>query len=168
MACDERMIANVYRIIDRLIGAMLIVLVGNVLLIILSRQIGMSVAWAYDLARWLVIWMAFIGSVSLTGQGGHLTINFIYAMLPSRAQLLGIVVASICTAVFAGVVAYYGGLEVYRMYAFNERSMSGLLPAALGYSILPIGFGLIALASAVYAVRAIKSWDKAGSRWPTA
>lgn len=146
---------------------MLIVLVGNVLLIILSRQIGVSVAWAYDLARWLVIWMAFIGSVSLTGQGGHLTINFVYAMLPSRAQVLGMVVVSICTALFAGVVAYYGGVEVYRMYAYNERSMSGLLPAAIGYSILPIGFGLIALASAVYAVQSIKSWSKAGSRRTT-
>lgn len=153
----DRVIEKVYHSIDELMGWILVVLVCNVLLIILSRQIGVSVAWAYDLARWIVIWMAVIGSVSLTGRGSHLTIDFVFARLPRNVQLLGMIVASVCTALFAGLVAYYGGLEVQRMYAFEERSMSGILPAALGYSVLPIGFGLIALASVDHIIRSVRS-----------
>lgn len=157
MARYDRIISKIYHSIDQLIGWMLIALVCNVLLIILSRQVGMSVAWAYDLARWLVIWIAFLGSVGLTGQGSHLTIDFVFVKLPRRVQLFGTILSSLCTILFAGLVVYYGGWEVHRMYVSDERSMSGVLPAAVGYSILPIGFGLIAIAGVHFLVRSVRS-----------
>jgi TRAP-type C4-dicarboxylate transport system permease small subunit len=138
---------QIYSIIDRLVAVLLLVLVGLVLFIILSRQIGVSWVWLYDLARWSLIWLVFLGAIPLTGRAGHLSIEVAAERLSAPLRYGGQALAAIASAGVAGLVAYHGGLEVLRMHEFGERSMSGRLPAALGYAILPLGFALLVLAS---------------------
>jgi C4-dicarboxylate transporter DctQ subunit len=135
---------------------LLAVLLVLICTIIFTRYIGVSWVWLYDLARWCLIWVVFVGAISLTGRGAHLTVDVAAEALPLKIRVLGQIAGAATTCVVALIVAYYGWLEVYRMYTFGERSMSGRLPAFLGYSVLPLAFALLALASLGYMRRVAK------------
>jgi TRAP-type C4-dicarboxylate transport system permease small subunit len=152
-----RVLEGSYRFLDRMIACLLLLLLMLVTSIILTRQLGMSWVWLYDIARWVLIWLVFLGAVPLTGRGGHLAIDIVAEALPPRIRWAGQVLVGVTTFGVAAVILYHGGEEVLRMYQFNERSMSGRLPAFLGYSILPLAFALLAIASLGYLRKAVKN-----------
>lgn len=132
-----------FRMIERFAGSLLVVLLVTVLIIIAARQVGWSAAWAYDLARWAMIWLVFFGMIALSGREQHLKIEIPMDRLPPKLTIFFNVLVAAATAGFGILIAYYGYLEVVRMYQFDERSMSGHFPAFAGYAILPLAFTLL-------------------------
>ena len=52
------------------------------------------------------------------------------------------------TVAVAALIAYSGGAEALHIrYEVDQRSMSGVLPAFIGYAVLPVAFTLLAFAA---------------------
>ena len=135
------------RFLDWSVTALLAALLVEVLLIILARQIGLSWVWLYDVTRWTLAWAVYSGAVALTYRSAHLAIDIAAKALPGWATSISRVSVIVCTVMICAIIAYFGGTETFRMFEAGERSMSGALPAFIGYAVMPLAFSLIALAA---------------------
>lgn len=152
---------RLFRFFDYCIAFLLLLLLIEVCAIILTRQAGLSWVWLYDVTRWTLAWLVFFGAIPLTGRGEHLTVDIAAAALPKKIRLFGRALSGAATCAVGVLIFYYGGLEVLRMYDFGERSMSGSLPAYLGYSVLPVAFGFLIIAGLFYLLTAVYGLLKA-------
>jgi TRAP-type C4-dicarboxylate transport system permease small subunit len=133
--------------LDGFVTFLMAALLLEVLLLIVGRQVGWSWVWLYDVTRWTLAWLVFIGAVPLAARGAHLAIDIASHALPGWLRRSSAALTALATAAVAGLIAYYGGAETHHMYEVDERSMSGTLPAFLGYGVLPVAFTLLAIAA---------------------
>jgi TRAP-type C4-dicarboxylate transport system permease small subunit len=150
MSWIERFTERVATTLDYFVTFLMAALLIEVLFLILGRQVGLSWVWLYDVTRWTLAWLVFVGAVPLARRGAHLAVDVAANALPPWAQSGSRALGAVGTAAVAGLVAYYGGEEAFRMYESGERSMSGLLPAFVGYGVLPVAFTLLALAGVAF------------------
>lgn len=121
-----------------ILATMSVVVFANVALRYLTNY---SLVWAEELARYLMIWMTFLGVGPVLRCGGHVGIDTLHHLLPQRlARLLRIGLALLMIAFFA-VMAWQG-------FDYMERSRFQTTPAmrisfTYIYAVLPIGFGLL-------------------------
>lgn len=147
MSAFKRCVESLMRPLDWLVTGLMAALLVQILLLILGRQIGLSWVWLYDIARWTLAWTVFVGAVPLTQRSAHLAIDVAANAMPRWAASISHVFVVTCTVAVSCVIAYYGALETLRMYQAGERSMSGALPAFIGYGIIPLAFTLLAVAA---------------------
>jgi TRAP-type C4-dicarboxylate transport system permease small subunit len=109
-------------------------------------------SWTEESARFLLVWVGFLGAALAFGRGGHLGVDYLMGKMAPEARGFAAVLSWICTLAFAGWVLLAGGS------ALVSRTMeSGQLAPALGiakgwvYLALPVAGAF----SAVFAVLGI-------------
>jgi TRAP-type C4-dicarboxylate transport system permease small subunit len=73
---------------------------------------GEQAKWTEELARFLLIWIALLGSAVAFGTRGHLGVDFFVGKFDPEAQKLMAVVANLIVLLFAITVFLYGGCRV--------------------------------------------------------
>lgn len=102
-----------------------------------------SITWAEEVARYLMIWMTFLGAGLVLRFGGHVAITNLHDLLSARGrQLIRILIAVILFAFFA-VMMWVG-------YEYMSRMGRQMTPAtrisfSYIYAAMPIGFALLIL-----------------------
>lgn len=118
-------------------------LIGVVVVQILGRTPLMTgPVWTEEAARWLWVWMAFIGIAEVERQDQHLRMGFLAAMLPDVVRR---VVFTVIDIVWLGVVlhlAWIGWTTVQR--TSNHAAVSLPLPNAVLYASGAVAFALVA------------------------
>ena len=139
MARAERLFvaANRWALILAL-AAMSLLIFANVLLRYLTNN---SIIWAEELARYLMIWMTFLGAGLVLRFGGHVAIDNIHRALPTRlARLLRVLLCLLLIAFFVAMI--------WQSIVYMQRMSFQTMPAmgfsfAYAYAAFPIGFGLL-------------------------
>jgi len=143
------------RLLERLDGvgralenASLVVLLGA-LIALAATQIFMrnvldsGFAWADELLRILVLWVAMLGAVAASRDRHHITIDILARVLPGRARLAAEALVDVFTCAIAALLAWHSARFVAETYTYGDRII-GDLPAWVFQAILPFAFGLIA------------------------
>ncbi|BCH34011.1 membrane protein [Mesorhizobium sp. L-8-10] len=121
-----------------ILAAISVIVFANVALRYLTNY---SIVWAEELARYLMIWMTFLGAGLVLRFGGHVGIDSLHHVLPRRwAQILRVGLALLMIAFFA-VMAWQG-------FDYMQRARFQTTPAlrisfSYVYAVFPIGFGLL-------------------------
>lgn len=123
------------------------VLVVDVIWAVLSRYLwGSQASWSEELARLMMVWLAFLGAALACREERHLGLDVIVRFWPQEVQRLGQLVVHGMIFFFAAGVMTWGGLELVK-----QRFASGQTLPALGiakawfYLALPISGALITL-----------------------
>lgn len=120
-----------------IIAFLLIGMVISVILTIISRYIiKISIPWTEELARYLMIWIAFLaGSLGLK-KGVHVGIVFLVRKTPLRIKRYIGIISKLSMIFFFIVVT----LEGYNLARFVSRQLSPALRISMAwvYSSLPI------------------------------
>jgi len=128
---------NKWAVVAMLAG-MTLVVGSNVALRYLTSH---SLPWADEVARYLMIWMTFIGAGLALRRGGHVAISNLQDVLPTRAQIAlraGIVLALLAFFVFMIVTGHD-----YMTRMQFQKSPALRLPFIYVYAAMPIGFALL-------------------------
>lgn len=121
-----------------ILAAMSIVVFANVTLRYLTND---SIVWAEELARYLMIWMTFLGAGLVLRFGGHVAIDNIHFMLSKPlARLLRIILCLLLLAFF--VVMIWQSLVYMDMMSYQTMPAMGF-SFDYAYAAFPIGFGLL-------------------------
>lgn len=121
-----------------MLSAMTLVIGAN----IASRYLtGHSVAWADEVARYLMIWLTFIGAGLILRHGGHVAITRLQDALPDRGRQI------LRAAIVVGLLIFFGFM-VHVGLQYAQRMQYQLTPAlripfVYVYAAMPIGFGLL-------------------------
>ena len=93
-----------------------------------------SLAWTEEIARFFLIFLAFIGSITCIRRGSHIYLEFFYRYLPAAAiKPLSLFVEAVVAAFF-GVAGWYGiGLA---QRTSSQRMISVDLPKGIVYWVV--------------------------------
>ncbi len=155
------MFASIKKNLDRLLEWLLIVvmavLVVDVLWQVFARLILKNPSkWTEELAVFMLIWVALLGSAVALGHGAHLGIDYFVSKLPSRVRLCSEIIVFLCISLFSLLVMVVGGVDLVSS-TLQLKQLSPALGVKVGYVYLavPISGFFILLYSGVALVERV-------------
>ncbi len=141
LAAFERGLMRVNRAaLVLLLAAMAIIIFANVVLRYTTSQ---SIEWAEEVARYLMVWLTFLGAGPVLRYGGHIAVDNLQDALPERAALALRGLIALLLMAFFGFMVWFGLGYVeraqYQMTPTTQISMSWV------YAAIPVGGVLLML-----------------------
>ncbi len=112
--------------------------------IFMRNAFGGGFSWADPFLRTLVVWTAMLGALAAVRDDKHIAVDVLQRFLPPRAQRGARIVTLLFAAAICAMLAWYGANMVGIDWDGGAKSDFGL-PNWLLESILPLGFGLMAV-----------------------
>ena len=114
------------------------VLVVVVVAAVFSRYVlNDSIVWAEELARYLFVWISFLGGGLGVGTNVHVGVDSLVELLPARAKLAMQILVELMIVIFTAVLIWAGA----EFAAFGMRMDALLLPVPMGYVYLAVPAG---------------------------
>ena len=132
-----------------LLSSMMLLAVGQ---IILREVFNTGLAWAPELLKLMVLWLAMIAALAATRDDRHIRIDAISHLLPESAIRVSRVVVDTFAAVVCAVIAW----QSYRYLQIEIEYQDEVLidtPAWIAHVIIPVAFTLTAYRFVVSALR---------------
>jgi TRAP-type C4-dicarboxylate transport system permease small subunit len=120
--------------------------------IVLRNFFDAGIFWAESFLRILVLWIAMLGAMVATRNANHLSIDVAARLLPTRYVLWISVFTNLFSSVVCAVIAYYAFLFVRFEYEDGTIAFA-IVPSWVCQSILPFGFGVMAIRFSVRSLR---------------
>nr|WP_319248839.1 TRAP transporter small permease [uncultured Celeribacter sp.] len=145
--------------IDRMVGEVLkpVVFAGMagltfvITLQIVSRVFFTSVSWTEEVARFLLIWITFLGAVLAFQQGRHIAVELARDSLPAPLRWIVSVAATLVVIVFLATLAKIGW-QYMHMQSF-QKSPSLRLSMMYVYAVMPLSAAIMAGLSVIDLLR---------------
>jgi TRAP-type C4-dicarboxylate transport system permease small subunit len=142
MKTIKQISTKVSRMAEKLVQVTLVVMVA-VMTVIIILQVFMrylflySLSWSEEVARYLMIWVAFLGASLALKYGFHIGVEFVITRIPDKARARVNLVAKLSILVFL-IFFTIGGFQV--SWAVRDQDSPALL-FSMGYAYLsaPIG-----------------------------
>jgi C4-dicarboxylate transporter DctQ subunit len=125
-----------------LLPAMVVV----VLLATLARYTGLfSMFWGEELARYIMVYVAYIGMALAMKRGAHIGVTFITDTFrhPAAAAFFKILRLAIVLA-FCGVITWFMSKIIANQMSSGQTSPSLWIPIWIPYAAVPLGMVLMA------------------------
>ncbi|MEP6939174.1 MAG: TRAP transporter small permease [Rudaea sp.] len=116
--------------------------------ILLRNLFGGGISWADPFLRTLVVWTAMLGALAAVRDDKHIAVDVLQRFLPAGAQRIARIVTLLFAAVVCAAMAWYSIAFVGIDFATPANAVSDGVPGIAPWvleSILPVGFGLMAL-----------------------
>lgn len=135
-------------------------LVVDVLWQVITRYLGFSSSFTEELSRFLLIWLAILGTAYSRSYKGQMSIDFLYQKFNPKNQFIVNLFIEFCIICFAFFVMVVGGINLmYITLKLGQFSPTLNLPIGVVYSIVPIS-GVLILFFSSYHVFNYFSKDK--------
>ncbi|MBP6018697.1 MAG: TRAP transporter small permease [Burkholderiaceae bacterium] len=137
------------KIITRTTGAAVIGLIGAMVVVIwisvYTRYVSSApISWGEQVAKYLMIWAAFLGASLGLREGAHISVNMLVDMLPAKGRKFCAACVVLLNMIFLSVCLYYGTI-----FSYNVRSHTDPLvwdiSMSLPYAAIPVGCALMIL-----------------------
>ena len=130
-------LAILNRSVENLTAVMLACMVILIFMQIVSREImSSSFSWTEEVARFLMIWVTFLGASFAFQHGAHIGIEYFKMKLPLLFQRLFNILALISSTIFFLYMIVQGMALVER--AMNQTSTALNIPMGYAYIVIPI------------------------------
>lgn len=102
---------------------------------VISRLLKISLPWTEELARFLLVWLTFLGCTLAIYRKSHLSVNFVVDMMPKKLQKACNIFTRIVMIVFFTILLVYG----VKLSAISMKNLSTSLgwPMGIVYAVLP-------------------------------
>ncbi|GAK07336.1 TRAP transporter small permease [Geomicrobium sp. JCM 19038] len=158
----HKIITKINRIVENITALLLALMVLAVFVQIVSRALfNMSFPWTEELARYLMIWVTFLGASFAFQYGAHISIEaFVTRLKQQWSQILHVIVAIVCTAFF--FILILKGIEMMDR-SMIQRSAALGIPMGYVYSVIPLSGCLMILNLIDVTMKALKQPEQTDS-----
>ncbi|MCV6823430.1 MULTISPECIES: TRAP transporter small permease [Halocynthiibacter] len=112
-----------------------------------------SLAWTEEIARYVLIIVAYFGAISVTRKGTHIFLEFFYRYLSPRAGKYLAVAMEALSMVFYGYLAYLGWI----LAAKTRTKMASIaIPKNILYYAIAIALAIMTVYSLYWLIRKIR------------
>jgi TRAP-type C4-dicarboxylate transport system permease small subunit len=101
--------------------------------------LGGGIAWSEEIAKYLMVWMALLGSSVLLREGGHIAINYFISKFSFLRYIL--MFHAILSAILFVLLIYYG--IDYAAFGFKSISPASGIRKFWPYLSIPVGAGFL-------------------------
>ena len=140
--------------LDKSLGWALVILMAaavfNVIWQVFTRYLLASPnSFTEELARFLLIWIAFLGAALAVGKRLHLAIDLLPSRLRGRMRHLTVIAIDGCVLLFAFFVLVLGGAQLVRLQLMLGQTSAALnVPMGYVYGVVPLSGLLITVYAA--------------------
>ncbi len=109
-------------------------------------QFGIAILWLDDVLRMLLIWLVYIGTVSLCLHNDHISMDAVYLLMPPTMRKAVDIVVALLGVGLCVFVANIGYDSMRDALQYGITLPSGYIPSWPRDIILPVCFALMAAA----------------------
>jgi TRAP-type C4-dicarboxylate transport system permease small subunit len=102
--------------------------------------------WAEEVMLFLMIGGVFLSNIGISLDGAHIRMDVLLRALPPLGRRLLDLLADLLTIAVAVTLAWVGSDVVSMLAQFGQTSDAAGIPVAIPQSVIPLSFGLTALA----------------------
>ena len=130
--------------------ALLVGLVGVVVISVIFRYVlNSSLLWGEELARYLAIWLVFLGLSVAHRRGQHVAVGSLLRFAPFVRRSGARRIAELVTFLLCALVTWAGFEAAWLNFENGQVSPALQIPIAWAYLAVPVGFLLMTLQSLV-------------------
>lgn len=122
-----------------MLTAMMLVAVGQ---IVMREAFGTGLAWADELVRLMVLWLALVGSIAACRENRHIRIDALSHVLPDTAVNVIRVLVDVFAAAICAIVAIQAWRYLQIEIEYQDRVLVDT-PAWVAHMIMPAAFALM-------------------------
>ncbi len=126
-----------------------VVSIGVMLVLIFSQVItryffGFTLEFSEELARYLFVWVVFLGSALIIGENGHVAVTFLYEKVKGTGFGLGLLIfIQLCGFAFVLLLLSQGTIMAANMMFQTSPALG--VPMGAVYSVIPVSSVLMIL-----------------------
>ena len=145
-----KLLAKISDLLFRVTAKVIIVLMAldviTMLVQVFGRQFGKAPAWTEELSRFLMVWIAFLGSGLLVKEGSHIAVDILQNTVKNeKVKFFFVKFSNVCMFLVGCIILYFG-------WFITKKNMEQITPAlqlpfSVVYLSLPICGFLILLYS---------------------
>jgi len=102
-----------------------------------------SLFWSEELARYILVWLTFLGSCAAYYRGMHPGINLMYRRLPRHLKRVAKILVLLLSLAFFWVMIWYG--TQFSFFVRLQTTAALSLPKWIIFSIIPISGIILSL-----------------------
>jgi len=145
----EKIMNRLEKILLNLAGIALFGVVISVAIQIIARNfLHIPVAWTEEVARYLMIWMTFLGSPVALKKGEHLFVDLFYNKFPAKGRQWVHLLCDVAVFIFCIYLLYFGIKMCTDPKLLRFRSPSAGIRRVYIYSALPVSAAMMAVVAA--------------------
>lgn len=103
----------------------------------------LPIYWAEELARYLMVWMIFIGASQVSKFGGHVAVDIVPRFLSKRSNTILTIIVNLICILFCILLAYFSFKQMLRVKVAHQVSPAMELPMWIAYLSIPLGVVLM-------------------------
>lgn len=112
--------------------------------------VDVQTAFTEELARYILIWLALLGTAYVRSFKGQMSIDYLYKKLNKRSQFVITVLIEVVICLFTFAVMIVGGVNLmYITLKLGQISPALNFPIGYVYSVVPIS-GLVIIFFSIY------------------
>jgi TRAP-type C4-dicarboxylate transport system permease small subunit len=121
---------------EAVVIALMAIMVSTIVLQVVFRfVIGDPLAWSEELARYVLVWITFLGAAVAYRQGAHIVVEAVVGLLPRHTRLvLAWTAEALTTVALIGLLVY--GLQITEVTSTVHATMLGM-PMSWVYAAVP-------------------------------
>ncbi len=124
--------------------AVLAIMVVLVFLQVVMRYVFQaSLSWSEELARYMFLWIIWLGAAYATKEGSHISLDVITSRLPRKGQLIANALKYIIWIGFAIFLAYISWQLAFKIFERGQVSAAMRIPMGYAYASIPFGMSLM-------------------------
>ncbi|WP_366655685.1 TRAP transporter small permease [Fodinicurvata sp. EGI_FJ10296] len=151
----QRTIDRLERVEEALVAILLTVMLATIILQVLARYVfNLPLAWTEELARYLFIWLIFLGSSQAMRWGNHIAIGMVADRLPDILARISALIVHLLIAAFLVVLIFMGWRIA--MTVAPVMSVAMKMPLMIVYLPLPIAGAVMLVRTLCTIVRIIR------------
>jgi C4-dicarboxylate transporter DctQ subunit len=113
----------------------------------------MIIPWAEELARYLMIWLVFLGIGAGAKTNRHFTVENLVNALPASAHKAFFLIRTAIIVIYCGFISYIGFSLVKSLKIMGQTTPALRGPMWFMYSAIPVGLLLMIVRTIQYAAR---------------
>jgi len=150
----RRVLRGLEHALFALLAAMVVIVFTNV---VARFGFGSSLTWAYEVARFLFIWLTFIGATVGLARGVHIGIDIVVQMVPSSVKRWMGVVSDALVLVFLACWGVFG----WQLVTLNLDYLAPAtgVPRGFVYVVAPLSALVMAIVVLLSLTRGLRHAD---------
>lgn len=117
----------------------------------------MSVPWAEELARYLMIWLVFLGIGAGAKENKHFTVDNVVMAFPKSTHRAFFILRTIIIVSYSVIIAYIGTGLIKSLRLMNQSSPALRVPIWTMYAAIIVGMILMIIRTLQFAYKYLKT-----------
>lgn len=99
--------------------------------------------WSEELARYMFLWLTWVGASYATKERRHVNIDVIYSKLPQLGKKVCTIVSTLVWIVFLVMMVYLSLRLTLSVHSGGQIAVGSGIPMWVPYASIPVGLGLM-------------------------